>query len=98
MISRVLFRPAAENDIAEAFDWYESRNKGLGADFLRAFESAISSVRRRPFLHREIAPGMRRILLRRFPYSVVYEVRNYDLIIVGCVHGRRNPYYVQERL
>jgi len=98
MTSRVLFRPEAENDVAEAFAWYESRSRGLGADFLRALDIAISAIRRRPLLHREIAPGKRRVLLRRFPYSVVYYIHRDELVVVACFHGRRNPRHLQERL
>ncbi|HEY4125553.1 MAG TPA: type II toxin-antitoxin system RelE/ParE family toxin [Rhizomicrobium sp.] len=97
-MSRVLFRQEAENDVAEAFAWYESRSKGLGADFLRALDVAVSSIQRRPSLHREIAPGRRRVLLRRFPYSVVYYLHNEDLVIVACFHGKRDPRRLQDRL
>lgn len=94
---RILFRPEAENDVAEAFAWYETRSKGLGTEFLRALDISMAHIQRRPLLYREIAPGTRRTLLRRFPYSLVYHIHDNDLVIVACFHVRRDPRRLLER-
>ncbi len=33
MSLELIIRPEAEADIADAFDWYESRVRGLGSEF-----------------------------------------------------------------
>ncbi len=98
MTRRILFRPEAESELVQAVDWYEARSRGLGTDFLRAVDVALSSLQRRPLLHREIAPGVRRILLRRFPYSLIYRVRDNELLVIACFHGRCDPQFLQNRL
>ena len=66
--------PQAEADVAEAARWYEQQEAGLGRDFLRAFRAATAILRRNPFQYQIIFVEVRRVLLRRFPYAVFYEI------------------------
>jgi hypothetical protein len=50
MTRRILFRPEAETELMEAASWYEERGKGLGAEFLRSLDAAISAIERNPWL------------------------------------------------
>jgi toxin ParE1/3/4 len=94
---RLVFRLQARSEIAEAADWYEQQSIGLGADFLRAVNVTISSIHHNPEQYQRIRGRMRRAGLRRFPYGVVYVLSEDEVIIVGCVHGRRDPKRWQER-
>jgi plasmid stabilization system protein ParE len=40
----------------------------------------------------------RRAVLRRFPYSVIYAVREDEIVVIACFHGRRDPKRWQDRL
>ena len=51
MTRRIVFRPEAETDLAEAVDWYEIRGQGLGAEFLRSLDAVIAHVQRHPTLY-----------------------------------------------
>jgi plasmid stabilization system protein ParE len=66
----LIVRAEAEADIEEAFRWYEERSLGLGAEFLRAVEAALSGVEREPERYPEVHKRARRALLRRFPYAI----------------------------
>ena len=46
MIERIIFRPAAEYELKEAYKWYEQRDAGLGSDFLRSVEACLLKIRR----------------------------------------------------
>jgi hypothetical protein len=48
-------------------------------------------IERNPFQYQIIEREIRRASLRRFPYGVLYIVSGEELLIVGCLHGRRNP-------
>ena len=52
MIERVEFNPNAREEIADSFDWYESREVGLGDEFLGALDDCIRLIR----LHPELSP------------------------------------------
>jgi plasmid stabilization system protein ParE len=88
---RLVFRPEAEEEIAASAEWYELRRAELAAEFLRALDAAVASVTRSPLRFPELHPGMRRCLLRRFPYSLIYSVSSEEIVIISCTHWRQNP-------
>ncbi len=98
MTRRVLFRPEAEAEIAGAAEWYESRGRGLGAEFLRSLDAVIAHVQRYPTHYPLVFSNVRRAVLRRFPYNLIYEERGDEILIAACIHGRRNPLRWQKRL
>ncbi|MBI2817113.1 MAG: type II toxin-antitoxin system RelE/ParE family toxin [Acidobacteria bacterium] len=87
----LLIRPAAAADIEEAFGWYEHQRSGLGDEFLAAVQSKIDEIVRKPLTYPVIHRDTRRALLHRFPYAVFYRVYDEAVIVVGCMHGRRDP-------
>lgn len=88
---RVLVRPAAAADIDEAFLWYERQRAGLGNEFLAAVQSALDDVVMHPAKYPVIHRDTRRALLRRFPYAILYRVYGEVVVVVACMHGRRDP-------
>ena len=95
---RLVVRPAAEGDIAEAFRWYEERSPGLGEAFTSAVEAALREIERHPELHPRVRGAARRALLRRFPYAVFYVVRPDIIEVLACFHVRRDPRRWIERI
>jgi toxin ParE1/3/4 len=95
---RLLTRTEAEADIAEAVGWYEERERGLGREFLRAFRAGTAVLRRNPFLYQPVIGETRRLLLRRFPYAVLYEIHSTDVVVLACLHTARDPEVWQERI
>ncbi len=67
MIERVIYTPEADGDVLEAYGWYESREPGLGEDFLRCVEACILTIQRHPQLYPVAVDEFRRALVRRFP-------------------------------
>ena len=87
-----------EQDISEAYDWYENRRHGLGEEFLSCVDACIQSMCRTPELHAKVHEDYRRALVRRFPYAIFYEFTN-KIVTVYCVfHTSRNPDKWRERL
>lgn len=87
----VVVRAAAAADIDDAYLWYERRSAGLGEEFLAAVDAAqvrlAGDPEKFPIVHRET----RRVLLQRFPYALYYRVFGDRIVIVACMHGRRDP-------
>lgn len=91
MTRRLVYRPNALEEISKAIEWYEERNPSLGAKFLQALDATIASVEREPLQHPSISPRMRRALLRRFPYSLIFSVSHDEITVLACVHWRQSP-------
>lgn len=98
MSRELFFRPEANLEINEAADWYEERGRGLAVEFLRILDACIESIRRNPEFHPKVHGEARRAVLRRFPYSVIYVVREEEVVVIACFHGRRDPKSWQDRL
>jgi hypothetical protein len=75
-----------------------TRHAVLGwAEFLRSLDAALARVEREPLRQAVVHASARRALLRRFPYSLIYETSPDEILIVACIHGRRDPKRWQER-
>lgn len=92
------FKREAEADIQEAFDWYEGRTEGLGAEFLHAVDYALASIQRNPLGYQSVYRSIRRAVVHRFPYIVLYVVRERDIAILACVDSRRDPAHWKARV
>jgi plasmid stabilization system protein ParE len=98
MTYKIIVRPESEREIQEAFDWYEERSEGLGADFLRAADACLSGVQRSPEAYQVVHGEIRRALLRRFPYALFYLIRENEIIVLACFHIKRSPADWQRRI
>lgn len=91
MVAELIVAPEAEQDLAEAYGWYEERRAGLGEEFLSCIDACIEKIRRNPEMHAVIYESYRRALPRRFPYAVFYEYAD-GIVTVYCVfHTSRDP-------
>jgi plasmid stabilization system protein ParE len=88
---RVVFRASAGAQVVDAQAWYDNQRQGLGAEFARSLESAINRVVRNPLAAPVVHQDVRRVLLKRFPYSVFYMVEGDALLVLSCMHTRRAP-------
>ena len=94
---RIVVRPAAAADIDEAFLWYDGQRPGLGHEFLAAAQTLIDAVAQYPLRYPVARRNTRRALLRRFPYAIYFRIYDEAIVVVACMHGRRNPRRWQAR-
>lgn len=93
----LIIRPEAEQDIEVAFRWYENRVSGLGREFLRCVDAALSQINRSPSIYPIIYKNMRRILTRRFPFGIFYLIDDKKIVVLAVLHARRDPHLWQKR-
>ena len=98
VLADLLVAPEAEQDIAEAYLWYEGRRIGLGEEFLSSVEACLEGIRRWPEMYAVVHEGNRRALVRRFPYAVFYEYPESMVTIYGVFHTSRDPDKWRRRL
>ena len=98
MIERIIFRPAAEHELREAYAWYEERVRGLGSEFMRAADACVQIIRRNPDIYPVIYKEVRQGIVRRFPYSMLYLVVPDRVIVVSVFHSSRDPKVWQRRV
>jgi plasmid stabilization system protein ParE len=96
--AKLVLAPEAEQDIAEAYAWYEERRPGLGEEFLSCVEASLEAIRRTPEMHAVVHENFRRGLVRRFPYAVFYEYIGGIVTVYGAFHTPRDPDKWRKRL
>lgn len=97
MTLELIIRPEAEEEMAEAYDWYERLVDGLGAEFLLNVDATMNAILRNPQQFSVVYKNLRRALTRRFPYQVLFVVEDSRIIVIAVFHGKRNPKRWQER-
>jgi hypothetical protein len=85
--------PEAEAEVDAAAAIYESQQSGIGTSFVAAVERAVSFLRTYPEAGAPIEHPFRRVLVRRFPYAVIYRLDPDGAFILAVAHVRRRPGY-----
>lgn len=98
MTYSVYVRGAAERDVAEAQQWYERQQAGLAAAFNAEFAAALDRLAETPFLYAQRYRGIRRAVLRRFPFLIWYRVEGARITILACTHGKADPTQLPSRV
>ena len=88
----------AESELLEAVLYYENCRDGLGQDFFEQVADTMATIAQDPLRHptyegRRSLRKFRRAVLKRFPYIVVYEIREDETLIVAVAHSSRQPGY-----
>ncbi|MBI1811716.1 MAG: type II toxin-antitoxin system RelE/ParE family toxin [Nitrospirae bacterium] len=92
------FHSEAESEFYEAIDYYENSALGLGYDFSLEVLAAIQNVVSYPTVWPIIEEDIRRCLVNRFPYGVVYSIEQSEIFILAVMHLRRHPDYWKNRV
>ncbi|NLB54846.1 MAG: type II toxin-antitoxin system RelE/ParE family toxin [Lentisphaerae bacterium] len=87
------FLRPAEAELLDAAHYYELQAKGLGGEFLDKIDAAILDIREAPERWPIIRPHIRRRLVHRFPYALLYRVEVDKIIILAIMHLHRRPDY-----
>ena len=93
----VRFHPEAEAEISEAAAFLDLESPGLGLVFLDDFEHAIEVIVSHPQVAPILQGRVRRKVLRKFPYSIIYSVVGDEIRILAVCHQRRRPFYWRPR-
>lgn len=88
---KVEYHPSTASDLNDAFNHYDDLQAGLGNAFRDEIYAAIDRVLENPEIHAAVK-GVRRALVKRFPYSVVFTVTRTDRVRILLIrHHRRHP-------
>ena len=92
------YHPALEKEVQEIRGYYNDRVPGLGDQFLTSFESQVLDIAHSPTRWMVLEGGIRRALMRRFPYVIYYRILSENRIRITVVkHAKRHPRLGRER-
>lgn len=79
-------------------DWYDTQRQGLRTEFRDVVDEAIARIADNPLMYPERYRGARRAVVRRFPYVLWYRWYDTFVVVLACVHGKRDPRAIRARL
>ena len=98
MSRQLIVNPAAEDDILDAFSWYEDRLIGVGSRLLDELEKAFDRIVIHPNSYREVESDIRRAVVHTFPYLAFYTFDDEAVYVLAIIHAAQDPAYIAARL
>ncbi len=95
---KVRILSCAEQELAEAVDYYNDQCPGLGFEFAAEIRSTLNRILSFPEAWPPFSTRSRRCLADRFPYGVLYQVREDLILITAVMHLKRDPKRWQDRI
>jgi plasmid stabilization system protein ParE len=92
------FHPEAALELEEAVFYYEECQAGLGKQLSHEIKSATHLILAHPQAWTIIENNIRRTLVRRFPYGLLYSFTKDEIYILAVMHLKREPNYWQTRI
>ncbi|MBT8420074.1 MAG: type II toxin-antitoxin system RelE/ParE family toxin [Gammaproteobacteria bacterium] len=92
------FHPFAKVELSEATHYYESCRTGLGSEFAKEIYSTIKRITEFPEAWTPLTRNTRKCLTKRFPYGVIYHIKDGEVLIIAVMQLNREPDYWQSRI
>ena len=89
---RIEYHPQTTSDLNEAVAYYNRQRSGLGDELRTEVYASIERVLASPTKFNVVSEGIRRCLVHRFPYAILFRIMNPDTLRVLVIrHHRRHP-------
>jgi plasmid stabilization system protein ParE len=95
---KVRFLTLAQQELDDAVAWYNEQADGLGKEFLDELDRAVRRAVVFPMSCPQITSGLRRCLLARFPYGIIYGLEDDMMVVIAVAHLHRKPRYWAGRI
>ncbi len=95
---KISFHPEAMEEYIASYAWYYERGAHLADAFEHEIERAVRLIIEAPERWPIYEKKYRKVLVRRFPFSLVYEIKETGIVILAVAHGHRFPYYWKKRV
>lgn len=95
----VKFLKLAQAEFDDAVAFYESEQPGLGKRFRGEVLRSVSRIIEFPSAYQELSESIRRCLVAKFPYAIIYhhDLDQSEILIVAVGHLHRRPDYWTSR-
>ena len=93
----ILFDKFAQLELDDASEYYELELPGLGAQFREEIKRGIRRILEYPDAWAKEKEDVRRYLLHRFPYKILYSIEENYIYIIAIAHCHRRPDYWVDR-
>ncbi len=94
---RIQFLRSAEEELDGAIDFYNAQSEGLGFEFAAEVKRTLLRITAYPKAWSQLSSRTRRCRTNRFPYGIIYQIKQDYILIIAVMHLRRKPQRWKER-
>ena len=91
------FHTEAEKEFNQAIDYYEDLHERLGLEFAQEIFDAIQRIIEYPLAWQCMTSETRRCLVNRFPFGIIYQIIEKQIVVIAVMHLHRKPDYWKKR-
>ncbi|MFH0975892.1 MAG: type II toxin-antitoxin system RelE/ParE family toxin [Spirochaetota bacterium] len=95
---RINFLEIAKIELDYAIEYYNYESTGLGDEFLIEILKVLDRIGQFPEAWHPYSIRTRRCQTRRFPYGVIYQIRENEILVVAVANLHRKPDYWKDRV
>lgn len=95
---RVIFDELTKIELDDGREYYEMEVTGLGKRFKQEVKRAINIIKKMPKIGSPESENIRRYILHKFPYKVLYSIEKDHIYVIAIAHLHREPTYWINRI
>ena len=95
---KIIFDDLTNEEFNDTIEYYEFQVQGLGRNFREEIKRALRTIRRFPKIGAIEEGDIRRYLLHKFPYKIMYSIEKDYIYIIAIAHTHREPNYWIDRI
>lgn len=97
MTRQIEFLAIAHDELGDAYRYYNRQRAGLGGEFVAEIRASAKRLARYPEASPLQEGEIRKYLLPRFPYKLLYAIRGEKIVVIAVAHQHRDPDYWVDR-
>jgi len=95
---KVKFLKLAEQELYDAQKYYEQQQEKLGGTFKSTIFNSLNRIVEFPKVYVKVKSDVRRCIVHKFPYSILYSIEDNHILIIAISHQHREPDYWIKRI
>jgi len=88
---KLIVKPLAEIEMAEALEWYENSKQGLGLELLEQIDACLDRIVNNPEHFQKRYREIKIVYTKRFPYGIHYTFESGTVYVHALLHTKREP-------
>jgi plasmid stabilization system protein ParE len=92
----LIIKEEAKFEIIEAYNWYESKQEGLGERFVLDLDDYFERIRSTPEIFPRRYREYRQVVMKSFPFVIVFEIEEKEVVVYAVFNTYQDPNKLQK--
>ncbi len=87
----------AENDFDKSYEYYAKESEKVADNFYKQVDNSFNKISKNPHAYPQAYKKVRKLVIKRFPFIIYYQIKQVVVRIVAIFHASRNPEIWKDR-